>query len=527
MINNPDLKDNPPSLTEEQVCNIGQQVGEATEAVTFLGLLNPLKEGEIVFGSLVNTKDLEALQVSPIADLVSELLFKLADSELSSIFYFKSNHENLHEMNVKGKRKRMAWTEIVPFGCQKVNNVHNTTINNRQSNWIRWWELIVSNHPERSLPCGVTWARYWMIADCTNSRGIVGGHMQLSPTDGNWYMLPICRSHNSKKHDAPAPPLTTREKALAIKFPPLLPGPDLNPFFCREQSPSLDVVSDLFDAINIKVKDAGEAMTNDLMHLVQDVASKAKNNTENFLHHEKNKIMGISLIPFYGWAKAIDLISKLEKRAKKFFSTRLQTLLADLMHSDQFLQLPTKYKDQAIQEIKDSTPFSKLLKVLRPGFLQSGDTISIQAENGLYLKRFYSPKFDFDTGNTISMTSTPSIFSEFKVTVLETSLASQNILIQAENGLYLKRYYLRKGYISGQNGQFVSMAVGTGPCSEFTVTVVDSSSQTIHIQVDDGLYLRRFYSKQLEHFGMDTKNTISMTSTPDDLNKFTLCILNQ
>ena len=89
MINNPDLKDNPPSLTEEQVCNIGQQVGEATEAVTFLGLLNPLKEGEIVFGSLVNTKDLEALQVSPIADLVSELLFKLADSELSSIFYFK------------------------------------------------------------------------------------------------------------------------------------------------------------------------------------------------------------------------------------------------------------------------------------------------------------------------------------------------------------------------------------------------------------------------------------------------------
>lgn len=70
----------------------------------------------------------------------------------------------------------------------KVKNLKNTSdLTCGCGSWIKHWEKHSGNIGNKCY-----------VIDCTKTNDIVGGHVKkVNSTDDDWYIVPICKLHNS------------------------------------------------------------------------------------------------------------------------------------------------------------------------------------------------------------------------------------------------------------------------------------------------------------------------------------------
>lgn len=69
----------------------------------------------------------------------------------------------------------------------KVKNINGTSDNNcKCGSWLNHWEKF-SQKP----------AIFCSVKNCTQTSDLVGAHVQKATTDMKWYIIPLCKAHNS------------------------------------------------------------------------------------------------------------------------------------------------------------------------------------------------------------------------------------------------------------------------------------------------------------------------------------------
>ena len=107
--------------------------------------------------------------------------------------------------------------------------------------------------------------------------------------------------------------------------------------------------------------------------------------------------------------------------------------------------------------------------------INTGDTIAIQADDGLYLSRIARG----DENPIEAAKDSIDVYSQFKVTIL----ANGQIALQADSGLYLSRL------ARGDENPIEAAKDSIDAYSQFKVTILANGQ--IALQADSGLYLSR------------------------------------
>lgn len=85
----------------------------------------------------------------------------------------------------------------------QVKNIKGTGENARtiSGSWLEFWEKKTGRKADKCLaydPDPQKEKGYVYL--CGSTRGLVGGHVKkVGSTDGSWYFLPICSSHNQRE----------------------------------------------------------------------------------------------------------------------------------------------------------------------------------------------------------------------------------------------------------------------------------------------------------------------------------------
>ncbi len=73
----------------------------------------------------------------------------------------------------------------------KVKNINGTSNNNCNcGNWISHWKIYSNMHPE-----------FCSVKSCIAKYNLVGAHVQKTTDDYNWYIIPLCQTHNMSKDE--------------------------------------------------------------------------------------------------------------------------------------------------------------------------------------------------------------------------------------------------------------------------------------------------------------------------------------
>jgi hypothetical protein len=138
--------------------------------------------------------------------------------------------------------------------------------------------------------------------------------------------------------------------------------------------------------------------------------------------------------------------------------------------------------------------------------LENEPTITLQADNGLYLSRInYGSKNPIEAAKT-----TPDTASKFKIMRLENG----NFTLQADNGLYLSRIN------RGSRNPIEAAKSKVDPYSQFTIIVFLANGK-VALQADNGLYLSR-----INYGGTNGTNPIEAAkATFDPYSQFTIDFL--
>ncbi|CAN8066924.1 unnamed protein product [Agarophyton chilense] len=140
--------------------------------------------------------------------------------------------------------------------------------------------------------------------------------------------------------------------------------------------------------------------------------------------------------------------------------------------------------------------------------IYSGDVITLEADDGTFLKRFYPFPYGGYSG-LLAYQKSVDPFSKFTVEVVDET----KIHLKAENGQYLKRFCCWRG-----NSVIAMYMDQPDPYSVFTVEPTGSGS-SIRLQAENGKYLKRVLYNDLG------KNVIEPRSVKDVFGIFKLSVV--
>ena len=156
------------------------------------------------------------------------------------------------------------------------------------------------------------------------------------------------------------------------------------------------------------------------------------------------------------------------------------------------------------------------IKISNTLSLTTGDKITLQADDGTFLKRFdgardssflYSQLHKYSL--LMCLQTVADEFSKFQVTVVD----SNRICLKADNGKYLKRI---SGLIVDNLGYFIMDPSSPDEYSYFTVAPEGSNKVTL--RADNGQFLRRYKDTRIEN----GKSFIIPHSSEDGFSLFTV-----
>ncbi|MFN7900148.1 MAG: fascin domain-containing protein [Synechococcaceae cyanobacterium] len=149
--------------------------------------------------------------------------------------------------------------------------------------------------------------------------------------------------------------------------------------------------------------------------------------------------------------------------------------------------------------------------------LTTGDKITLQADDGTFLKRFVGARMNISYGYSqldrysllMCLQAVADEFSKFQVTVVD----SNRICLKADNGKYLKRI---SGILVDGLSCFIMDPSSPDEYSYFTVTPKGSNKVTL--RADNGQFLRRYTDVRIA----DGKSFIIPNSIEDGFSLFTV-----
>eukprot|EP00178_Gracilaria_changii_P008009 TRINITY_DN247_c0_g1_i1.p1 TRINITY_DN247_c0_g1~~TRINITY_DN247_c0_g1_i1.p1 ORF type:complete len:445 (+),score=64.33 TRINITY_DN247_c0_g1_i1:513-1847(+) len=163
----------------------------------------------------------------------------------------------------------------------------------------------------------------------------------------------------------------------------------------------------------------------------------------------------------------------------------------------------------AMNERLVSKHFAHSVRALEGVDLRDGDVISLKADDGTYLKRYYPFPYSGYSG-LLAYNKFVDPFSKFTVEIV----GPLKIHLKAENGQYLKRFCCWNG-----NSVIAMYLDKPDPYSVFTVEAASKSQ--IRLKAEDGNYLKRVLYNNL------AKNVIEVRPVKDVFGIFTVDVLER
>lgn len=351
------LPEAPPPVPPARCCEVLAEIQALGAKVPFW--LFTIASGETSYGAVevLPASDVDSLQSDPlVGTIVRGVLGKFKPVDLSRQPAAAAAAAAPGSANFRGL---CSWLQ---FPGARVYNVDGSSIDRRASSWVKFWEWFFEQANN------ATCVRDCFIASPPRAvKRIVGGHLELEVDDGNWYMLPICSAHNNKQYDRGASGgiMTTTPTAWAVRMP-------VHPNFIAlaadvAPAPS-DVAKTLDTFAGVTLKQVLPGLVRALMAAVADAVRDAGEDAKNYTKSEGSRILGISLIPVYGWVKGPIELSHMKENCLAYFQVAAYgRVMITLMNTEQQqLQGITDAADTAATVTRQSPEWKAALAKLFP-----------------------------------------------------------------------------------------------------------------------------------------------------------------
>ena len=221
----------PPPVDPEMPCKMFETMRSMPKAPFFLFAS---LQGEYQDDRTKNNYTAEIVQEDHVLQLTHKIETAcVVDSLYESypdVFHTSTDDDNGDEESpaISGTR----WTpfraacSFVYFGREKVHNVSGSSIDKRAKSWVGFWKWVIETTGYSGCSDKKCYINLASTVGKVNAHSamIVGGHMEPKKRtyDKQWYILPICQSHNapSGTFDRGNYSMVTESNAYAIEISP-------------------------------------------------------------------------------------------------------------------------------------------------------------------------------------------------------------------------------------------------------------------------------------------------------------------
>ena len=320
---------------EQDQCKILKKIKSFGENVNFT-LFFAKESGKISYVDVVRDEELIKLLADPFAGVVaSKLLSKFTNQTKENLKATDGIDDSNSQILSSSSTQMVCFRSqcsFVAFPARDVYNVDGSSRDKRAGTaWINFWEWFFEQTFNRLC------TRNCFIASPPRDvKGIVGGHLELAVRDNMWYMLPICKAHNSKIYDrgGDGGVMKTSIDAWAIRMP--VYG-DISSKSVAEEFQQMNI-SSKFQPMNMSNEDVAKksykilnnflgsttktilsTMIKSMFDNIQKALKEAGADTKTFTKDTGAHIRNVSLIPVYGWIRGPILLSKMKKKCIRHF----------------------------------------------------------------------------------------------------------------------------------------------------------------------------------------------------------------
>ena len=320
---------------EQDQCEILKKIKSFGENVNFT-LFFAEEAGKFFYTDVVQDEELSKLLADPFVGVAALKLLSRFTNQTTDNLKVTDRTDDSNVQMVSGSPTPTVYfrsqCSTVPFSSKNVYNVDGSSVDRRAGcSWVKFWEWFF----EQTFNYGCT-RKCFIESPPRDVNGIVGGHLELAKYNNMWYMLPICKAHNSKIYDRgnDGGVMTTSNEAWAVEIPVYgkasfesmveeFQQMNISGKFQQMNMSNKDVAKESYKILNnflgSTTKTILPTMIKSMFDNIQKAIKEAGADTKTFTKDTGAHIRNVSLIPVYGWIQGPILLSKMKEKCIRHF----------------------------------------------------------------------------------------------------------------------------------------------------------------------------------------------------------------